>query len=371
MIPFIDLARQNRILSSKIDAAIRRVLDHGKYILGPEVGELEAALARYSGSKYCITCANGTDGLQIALMALGVGPGDEVVMPAFGYIAAAEVTALLGAKPVYVDIRPDTFNLNVEQLAAAISDRTKVIVPISLFGQCANMEAINMVAAQSGVSVVEDAAQSFGASFRGKKSCNLSSIGVTSFFPSKPLGCYGDGGAIFTSDEALATEIRKIARHGQSRRYFHDVIGVNSRLDTIQAAVLLQKLIIFEDELQARSRVAATYSRLLNDGFGGSSEFAGIKLPFVEKGCSSVWAQYTIRTKDRNELRAALEELGIPTVIYYPLPLNEQEAVRDMKVNMEESHLASQEVVSLPMHPYLSDQHQKFIVDAIVSVCRT
>ncbi|MGB4345981.1 MAG: DegT/DnrJ/EryC1/StrS family aminotransferase, partial [Burkholderiaceae bacterium] len=261
MIEFIDLKTQQARIRDKIDAGIQRVLAHGQYILGPEVAELEEKLAAFVGAKYCITCANGTDALQIAQMALGIGPGDEVITPGFTYIATAETVALLGAKPVYVDIDPRTYNLDPQLLEAAITPRTKAIIPVSLYGQCAAMDAINAIAAKHGIPVIEDAAQSFGATYKGKRSCNLTTIACTSFFPSKPLGCYGDGGAIFTNDDELAKVMRQIARHGQDRRYHHIRVGVNSRLDTLQAAILLPKLEIFEEEIQLRQQVAQTYDR--------------------------------------------------------------------------------------------------------------
>ena len=249
---FIDLKAQYQKLKPEIDEAIARVLNHGNFILGPEVEELEDRLANYVGAKHCITVANGTDALQIALMCLGVGPGDEVITPGFTYIATAETVALLGARPVYVDIDERTYNLDPSLLESSITHRTKAIIPVSLYGQCADFDLINAIALRHGVVVIEDAAQSFGASYKGRKSCNLSSIACTSFFPSKPLGCYGDGGAIFTSDDALAKVMRQIARHGQDRRYHHVRVGVNSRLDTIQAAILLQKLKIFDEEIALR-----------------------------------------------------------------------------------------------------------------------
>lgn len=246
---FCDLKSQYQRLKAEIDAGIQCVLDHGQYILGPEVAELEEKLSSFTGAKYCISVANGTDALQIAQMALGIGPGDEVITPGFTYIATAETVALLGAKPVYVDIDPRTYNLDPALLEAAITPRTKAIIPVSLYGQCADMDAINAIAARHGIPVIEDAAQSFGATYKGRKSCNLSTLACASFFPSKPLGCYGDGGAIFTNDDELAKVIRQIARHGQDRRYHHIRVGVNSRLDTMQAAILLPKLAIFEEEV--------------------------------------------------------------------------------------------------------------------------
>ena len=365
MIPFIDLAAQQARIKPQIDAAIQRVLSHGKYILGPEVDELEERLTGYTGAKYCITCANGTDALQIALMALGVGPGDEVITSAFSYIASAEAAALLGAKPVYLDIEPSTFNLDCTLLEAAITSRTKAIIPVSLFGQCADMDSINAIAMKHGVPVIEDAAQSFGATYKGKKSCNVSTIATTSFFPAKPLGCYGDGGAIFTSDDTLAESLRQIARHGQIRRYHHEVIGVNSRLDTLQAAILLQKLAIFDEEVKRRQEVADTYNYLLEQVSGIPSQDADLHLPTVPEGCSSVWAQYTLKLKNRDTVKSRLKSEGIPTTVYYPISLNRQSAVGSLTANVPASDKTVLEVLSLPMHPYLLHKHQRKIADAI------
>ena len=281
---FIDLKTQYQQLKADIDAGIARVLAHGQFILGPEVAELEEKLAAYTGARHCISVANGTDALQIALMALGVGPGDEVVTPGFTYIATAEAVALLGAKPVYVDVDPRTCNLDPALLAAAITPRTKAIIPVSLYGQCADYDAINAIAAQHGIPVIEDAAQSFGATYKGRKSCSLTTIACTSFFPSKPLGCYGDGGAIFTNDDQLATVLRQIARHGQDRRYHHVRVGVNSRLDTLQAAILLPKLEIFPRELEQRERVAEGYARLLGEAVGRFAREQGQRALFIGSG---------------------------------------------------------------------------------------
>lgn len=343
---FIDLKTQQFRIKDKIDAGIARVLAHGHYILGPEVDELEEKLAAYTGAKYCISCANGTDALQIALMALGVGPGDEVITPGFTYIATAEAAAVLGAKPVYVDIDHRTYNLDPMLLEASITLRTKAIIGVSLFGQCADYDAINVIAARHGVTVIEDAAQSFGATYKGRKSCALTTIATTSFFPSKPLGAYGDGGAIFTSDDELAKVMRQIARHGQERRYHHVRIGINSRLDTLQAAILLPKLEILDDELQLRQRVAGDYARLL----AGS----GIAVPFVEPHNVSSWAQYTIEVEEREVVQKVLGELGIPTSVHYPRPLNQQPAVADSSATLPNGDLAAKRVLSLPMHPYLA-----------------
>ncbi|WP_281661974.1 DegT/DnrJ/EryC1/StrS family aminotransferase [Microvirgula aerodenitrificans] len=355
---FIDLKTQYQRLKPEIDVAIQRVLDRGQYILGPEVAELEEKLAAYTDAKYCITVANGTDALQIALMALGVGPGDEVITPGFTYIATAEAVVLLRAKPVYVDIDERTYNLNPALLEAAITPRTKAIIPVNLYGQCADFDAINAIAARHGIPVIEDAAQSFGATYRGRKSCNLSTIACASFFPSKPLGCYGDGGAIFTSDDELARVMRQIARHGQDRRYHHVRVGVNSRLDTMQAAVLLVKLELLAEEIELRQQVAARYT----------SKMAGLELftvPQIEAHNLSVYAQYTLRTPRREAALEALKEAGVPTAIHYPLPLNRQPAVRDDMVILPHGDRAADEVFSLPMHPYLTDEEQGGIVAAL------
>jgi UDP-2-acetamido-2-deoxy-ribo-hexuluronate aminotransferase len=355
---FIDLKSQYLRLKADIDAGIQRVLDHGQFILGPEVAELEEKLAAYTGAKYCISVANGTDALQIALMALGIGPGDEVITPGFTYIATAETVTLLRAKPVYVDIDARTYNLDPKLLEAAITPRTKAIIPVSLYGQCADFDAINAIAARYSIPVIEDAAQSFGATYKGRNSCNLSTIACTSFFPSKPLGCYGDGGAIFTSDDELAKVIRQIARHGQDRRYHHIRVGVNSRLDTIQAAVLLPKLAILDEEMAQRQEVAARYTKLLND--------KGINTtPYVEPHNISGWAQYTVRVPNREVVQKQLAEAGVPTAVHYPIPLNRQPAVKDASVSLPVGDAVASEVMSLPMSPNLSTADATVVVSAL------
>lgn len=355
MIEFIDLKSQQARIKDKIDAGIQRVLSHGQYILGPEVAELEEKLAQFVGAKHCITCANGTDALQIAQMALGIGPGEEVITPGFTYIATAETVALLGAKPVYVDIDPRTYNLDPQKLEAAITPRTKAIIPVSLYGQCADYDAINAIAAKYSIPVIEDAAQSFGATYKGKRSCNLTTIACTSFFPSKPLGCYGDGGAIFTNDDELAKVLRQIARHGQDRRYHHVRVGVNSRLDTLQAAILLPKLEIFEKELEQRQRIAKLYNESL--------KALGINtVPYVEEWNTSAYAQYTILVDERDQLQETLKKQGIPTAVHYPIPLNKQPAVADANVQLPTGDRVAEKVMSLPMHPYLDDE-------AVVTIC--
>ena len=360
---FIDLKSQYQHLKKEIDSGIQRVLDHGQYILGPEVAELEERLAAYTGAKYCITVANGTDALQIAQMALGIGPGDEVITPGFTYIATAETVALLGAKPVYVDIDSRTYNLNPALLEAAITTRTKAIVPVSLYGQCADFDAINSIAAKFGIPVIEDAAQSFGATYKGLRSCNLSTIACTSFFPSKPLGCYGDGGAIFTNDNELAKVMRQIARHGQDRRYHHIRIGVNSRLDTIQAAILLPKLSILDDELTQRQRVADAYNTAIASK--QPQYMTSIIVPYLEPHNTSAWAQYTLQVPNREALQARLQQHEIPTSVHYPIPLNKQPAVADVNLSLAVGDEVAQKVVSMPMHPYLEESDIQHIVGAI------
>ncbi|MFW1857382.1 DegT/DnrJ/EryC1/StrS family aminotransferase [Acinetobacter defluvii] len=359
MIEFIDLKAQQARLKDKIEAGIQNVLTHGQYILGPEVKELEEKLAAYVGAKHCISCANGTDALQIVQMAFGIGPGDEVITPGFTYIATAETVAVLGATPVYVDVNPKTYNLDIEQLEAAITPRTKAIIPVSLYGQCADFDAINTIAAKYNLPVIEDAAQSFGATYKGRKSCNLSTVACTSFFPSKPLGCYGDGGAIFTNDDELAKIIRQIARHGQDRRYHHVRVGMNSRLDTLQAAILLPKLEILDEEMQARQRIAETYTKLFNE--------AGIlTTPFIEAHNQSAWAQYTIQVENRDQVQEKLKAQGIPTAVHYPIPLNKQPAVANANVSLPVGDAIAECVMSLPMHPYLTLEAQEKIVDALL-----
>ncbi|WP_430619975.1 DegT/DnrJ/EryC1/StrS family aminotransferase [Vibrio cholerae] len=355
---FIDLGAQQARIKQKIDAGIQKVLAHGQYILGPEVAELEQKLTEYTGAKHCISVANGTDALQIAQMALGIGPGDEVITPGFTYIATAETVALLGAKPVYVDVCPKTYNLDPAKLEAAITPKTKAIIPVSLYGQCADFDAINAIAAKYDIPVIEDSAQSFGASYKGKKSCNLSTIACTSFFPTKPLGCYGDGGAIFTNDDELALVMRQIARHGQDRRYHHIRVGVNSRLDTLQAAILLPKLDVLDEEIELRNKVAATYANLLQQ--------VGIKtVPHIEDHNVSAWAQYTIRVKNREQVQQKLQQAGIPTAVHYPIPLNKQPAVADRSIQLSIGDEIAQEVMSLPMHPYLTEQDIQRVVEGL------
>ncbi len=354
---FVDLVAQQDRIRSGLERRIHGVLHHGRYLGGKEVQELEVRLAEFCQAKFCISCANGTDALQIALMALGVGSGDEVVTSAFTFIATAEVIRLLGATPVYVDIDPRTYNINPSLLEAAITPKTKAIIPVSLYGQCADFDAINAIAARYNLPVIEDGAQSFGAKYKDKKSCNCTTIATTSFFPSKPLGGYGDGGAIFTNDENLALVMRQIAAHGEDSRYHHIRLGVNSRLDSLQAAVLLEKLAVLESEIALRQKVAATYSELLRQ--------AGIvTLPYVEPHCSSVWAQYTLRLPDRERVQADLQKLQIPTAVHYPIPLNRQPAVAVDAV-LPVSEKIAKEVISLPFGPYLQEKDIETVVKAL------
>jgi UDP-2-acetamido-2-deoxy-ribo-hexuluronate aminotransferase len=352
---FIDLKSQYALLKAEIDSGIQRVLNHGQFILGPEVHELEEKLASYVGARYCITVANGTDALQIAQMAFNIGPGDEVITPGFTYIATAETVALLGAKPIYIDIDPKTYNIDPILIEEAITPRTKAIIPVSLYGQCADFDQINAIASKYGIPVIEDAAQSFGASYKGRKSCNLSTVACTSFFPSKPLGCYGDGGAIFTNSAELAMIIRQIARHGQDRKYHHIRVGVNSRLDTIQAAILLPKLAQLDFETNLKQKIANRYTdKLKKTGFDGT--------PFIEIHNQSAWAQYTIQIKNRDLIQEALKRNNIPTTIYYPTPLNQQPAVGDLTKKLPNGDRVAKLVISLPMSSYLSLEDQDSII---------
>jgi UDP-2-acetamido-2-deoxy-ribo-hexuluronate aminotransferase len=322
---FIDLKAQYAALKQDIDARIHCVLDHGQYIMGPEVQELEDALAARTGARHCITCASGTEALLMSLMALGIGPGDEVITTAFSFAATAEVIVLLGARPVFVDIEPDTCLMDASRIAAAITERTRAIMPVSLYGQPCDMDAINAIAARhGGIPVIEDAAQSFGATYSGatgvqRQSCNLSTIGCTSFFPSKPLGCYGDGGAIFTNDDTLATVLRQIRVHGQDGRYHHVRLGVGGRMDTLQCAIVLAKLARFDWELAQRQSIANRYLDMLRSA-------KGVQLPTICADRSSAWAQFTVQVKDRDGVQQRLKERGIPTAVHYPRPLNEQPA---------------------------------------------
>lgn len=358
---FIDLKTQYRHLRESVNARIQRVLDHGQYILGPEVSELEQRLAAYVDAKHCVAMASGTDALLVSLMALGIKPGDEVITSPFTFAATAEMVVLLGAKPVYVDAEPDTANIDAAKIEAAITPRTRAIMPVSLYGQPADMDEIDMIATRRGIPVIEDAAQSFGATYKGRRSCGLSTIGATSFFPSKPLGCYGDGGAAFTNDGALAQAMREIRHHGQAGRYHHTRIGINGRLDSIQCAVLLAKLERFDWEVAERARIGARYDELL------SRLEPAIRLVKVRPDRTSVFAQYTVLSADRERLERALKAEGIPTAIHYPRSLHQQPAYAAgwENASFPVSERLAREVISLPMHPYLDAATQDRIVAAV------
>ncbi|MBK8451888.1 MAG: DegT/DnrJ/EryC1/StrS family aminotransferase [Thiofilum sp.] len=357
--PFIDLKAQYKALEQQIRQRIDAVLEHGQYILGPEVKELEDKLAIYTGSKHCITVASGTEALLMSLMALGISAGDEVITTPFTFVATAEVIVLLGAKPVFVDIEPDTCNIAAHLIEAKITEKTKAIMPVSLYGQPADMDEINAIAAKYNLPVIEDAAQSFGATYKGKKSCNLSTLGCTSFFPSKPLGCYGDGGAIFTDDDGLAQACREIRVHGQSRRYYHTRVGVGGRMDTLQCAIVLAKLERFDWEVEQRLLIGQRYNQLMDD--------AGIQRVQQREDRTSVFAQYTIMVENRSEVEARLKAAGVPTAVHYPIPLNEQPAYQHLCC-ADCTPIAkdrAQHVMSLPMDPLLSYSSQRQLLELI------
>ena len=354
---FTDLLTQYAALKTSVDARIQRVLDHGQYILGPEVAELEAALAAFTGSRHCIAVASGTEALLIALMALDIQSGDEVITTPFTFAATAEMIVLAGGKPVFVDVQADTANIDPTLIEAKVTPRTRAIMPVGLYGQVADMTEINAIAARHGLAVIEDAAQSFGALYQGRRSCALSTFGATSFFPSKPLGCYGDGGALFTDDDRLAQAAREIRVHGQSGRYHHTRVGVGGRLDTIQAAVLLAKLERFEWELQRRAEIGARYQQRL----------AGIEQISVRADRNSVYAQFTVLVDRRAEVQAALKAAGVPTAVHYPKPLNLQPAYAAYccpDCCPVSSRLAAR-VLSLPMSADLSEADQDRVVHAL------
>lgn len=359
---FIDLKSQQKRIRETLDRRIAAVLDHGQYILGPEVGELETRLCEFLGCRHTIAVSSGTDSLLMALMALGVGPGDEVITVPYTWISTAEVVALLGARTVFVDVEPDTWNLDPSLLEAAITERTKAIMPVGIYGQTADMTAINRIAGAAGnIPVIEDAAQCFGATHHGKRSGALSLIGSTSFFPSKPLGGYGDGGALFTDDDELAEKFRWIRIHGQQRKHFHPVVGINGRLDTLQAAIVLAKMDLFEEEIVMRQAVAAGYASRLAG--------AGLTLPFVAEGNTSVYAQYTVLSPDRDALQAKLGGAGIPSVPYYAVPLHLQPvfaALGHREGDFPVTERVAATGLSLPMSPYVTSGDQDRIAAAIL-----
>lgn len=368
---FIDLKTQYQQYKTAIDARIHQVLDHGRYVMGPEIAELETQLCSYTGARHALTVASGTDSLEIALRALDIGPGDEVITTPFTWISSAEVIALVGARPVFVDIGAADYNIDIDRIETAITPRTKALMPISLFGQMPDYDRINAIAARHGITVIEDAAQSFGASRNGRKSGSVTTIASTSFFPAKPLGCFGDGGALFTDDDALADKMRAIRTHGGVQRHHHPYLGMNGRFDSIQAAVLLAKLPHFEDEVIARGIIGARYSEMLENG----RQAAGgqIVTPAVMPGNTHVYAQYTIRVADRDALGASLKAAGIPTAVYYPKCLHEQPVFAACGYRYGDFPVAEQaarEVISLPMHPFLTEADQDAIVKAVVQISR-
>jgi len=365
---FVDLKGQQKRIRPEIEHRIQTVLNHGQYIMGPEVAELEGRLADYVGVKFCIGVSSGTDALLIALMALNIHPGDEIVTTPFTFFASGEVIQLLGAIPVFVDIDPRTYNIDPSAIEAVITPNTRAIMPVSLFGQCADFDLINVIANKYGLPVIEDGAQSFGATQHDKFSCGLSTIGCTSFFPSKPLGGYGDSGACFTNDEVLAKRMREIRVHGQDRRYHHPVIGINGRMDTLQAAILLAKLDLFPEEVRLRGELAARYTRLFTD-----DRFPGITSPWIAPDNKSVYAQYTIEVNNRVEVQTSLKVKGIPTAVHYPVPLYRQRAFSGLNLNADDfpyAEITSERVLSLPMHPYLTEEEQMKITRAVLSASK-
>lgn len=360
-LPFIDLKAQYAALKTTIDARIQRVLDHGQYIMGPEVQELETALAAYARTRHCITVASGTEALLIALMTLDLQPGDEVITTPFTFAATAETIVLLGGVPVFVDIEPDSCNLDAALIEAAITPRTKAIMPVSLYGQVCDMEAINAIAARHGnIPVIEDAAQSFGATYKGRRSCGLSTWGATSFFPSKPLGCYGDGGALFTDDDALAQAAREIRVHGQSQRYTHTRVGVGGRMDTLQCAVVLGKLERFDWEIARRLAIGERYQQLIGE--------LPLQRLAVREDRDCVWAQFTVQVDEREAVVQALKQAGIPTAIHYPRPLHRQPAYEQrcrIATPLTHAEAAARRVMSLPMSADLTEAQQDEVVAAL------
>jgi UDP-2-acetamido-2-deoxy-ribo-hexuluronate aminotransferase len=366
-IPFVDLKSQYKALKSSIDARIQKVLDHGAYINGPEVTELETLLAKYTGTKYAVACASGTDALLMPLMALGIGAGDEVITTAFSFIATAEVIMLAGATPIYVDIDPVTFNIDPAKLEKAITPKTKAIMPVSLYGQMADMDAINAIASKHNIHVIEDSAQSFGATYKGKKSCSMTIASGTSFFPAKPLGCYGDGGAVFTNDDHLYKVMKEIREHGSESRYYHVRLGINGRLDTIQCAILLAKMERYDWEIEQRNKVAMNFDKAFH-----VLANKNIIAPKVHRDCHSVWAQYTLRvgqtnSLNRDQFQKRLTELGVPSSVHYPRIMPDQPAYKETRLaDWSHARKAALEVISIPMFPDMSDEVQNEIIAKVI-----
>lgn len=364
-IPFIDLKSQYNALKSSIDSRIQKVLDSGAYINGPEVAELEKKLAAHTGSKHCLAVASGTDALTIPLMALGIGPGDEVITTAFSFIATAETIVLSGAKPVYIDIDKKTFNMDVTKIEAAITPKTKAIMPVSLYGQVADLDEINAIAKKHNLFVIEDTAQSYGAGYKTKKSGACTTAAGTSFYPAKPLGCYGDGGAIFTNDDKLIVVMKEIREHGSEKRYYHTRLGLNGRLDTIQCAILLAKLERYDWEVEQRNRVANRFT----EAFVGLNKFdPQFSTPHIKPGNVSVWAQYTVTVTNRDLFQKKMSELNIPTTVHYPLAMPDQPWYKEntpATFDIKNSQWAANHVISLPMFPDMTNEQQDIIIDAV------
>jgi UDP-2-acetamido-2-deoxy-ribo-hexuluronate aminotransferase len=356
---FIDLKKQSDRIEISLFNRFKAITSHGEYIMGPEVLELEKSLSNFVNVEHALAVSSGTDALLIALMALEIGPGDEVITSPFSFFATVEVILLLGAKPVFVDIDRNTYNIDINQIEQAITINTKAIIAVSLYGQCADFDEINTLANQYQLPVIEDAAQSFGATYKGDYSCGLTTIGCTSFFPSKPLGCYGDGGACFTQDADLALRMQQIRVHGQSKRYYHSRVGINGRLDTLQAAVLLEKLAIFSEEVILRQSVAARYDKLLPKE---------IRKPVITSNNKSVFAQYTIEVSNRDKVRSIMDQYHVPTAVHYSLGLHQQPIYLELfhdKQTFTNTECAAQKVLSLPMHPYLTHEDQEKVVEVL------
>tara|TARA_B110000003_G_scaffold275948_1_gene320145 strand:+ start:251 stop:1348 length:1098 start_codon:yes stop_codon:yes gene_type:complete len=362
-IDFANLSKSYIENKNQIDLAIKSVLDTSSFIMGEQVFEFERNLVDFTKAKFAITCSNGTDALLLAMMAIGIGPGDEVITSPFTFISTAETIAFLGATPVFVDIDEKTYNIDYSKIEEKITKKTKAIIPVSLFGQMSNMNHINLIAEKHKLFVIEDAAQSFGAEYNQIKSCNSSVLATTSFFPAKPLGCFGDGGAVFTSNNDLAEKIKSLRLHGQSKKYFHKYIGMGGRLDTLQAAILNVKLKTYENDIKRRSQVANFYNELLGERIDS--------VPYISEECKSVWAQYSIRLKNRKKVQEVLRNKGIPTAIYYPQPLHLQECFKYLGYNKGDFSVCekiSNEIISLPMNPYLTFDEQKYITSQLIKL---
>lgn len=363
-VPYLDLSYQYKAMKDSIQTRINTVLEHGQFILGPEVAQSEKALAEFAGAKYCLTAASGTDALLLALMAVGVQPGDEVITTPFTFFATAEVISLLGAVPVFADIEEDTFNLSPESAAKAITSKTRAIMPVSLYGQPADFKEFESLGAAKGIAVIEDAAQSFGARLQskpGKRSGAFGAIGATSFFPAKPLGCYGDGGAVFTDDPELFKKMGVLRVHGQESRYHHTQIGINGRLDTLQCAVLIEKLKRYDWEIERRQRIASLY----NQAFADLGE--KVSIPKVKSDRDSVWAQYTVLVENRDRFASVLKERGVPTSVHYPSPLHWQPVYKELrdKFKLPIAEKVSQKCISLPLYADMPDEHVERVIEGV------